>query len=77
MSTKNYPPKSKNTKTSISILLHFSRVGNAHYVAIDGNMIDLKDYGISPENFSRLGDEIQNAVRDVLDFKIAPPESKL
>ena len=69
---KCWPPKSKNTKTAISIFLHLSKVGDKHYVAIDGNPIDLKDFGITPENFSRLGDEIENVLQKIMVTNYQP-----
>lgn len=62
-----WPPKSKNTKTAISMFMHISRVDEKIYVALDANPHDLKEFGISMEEFGELGDSIKSAVQFVIE----------
>ena len=66
---KCWPPKSKDTKTAISIWLLLSKVDGAVYVAIDSRTTDLKDFGISNEMYDKLGNEIQDAFNRVMTNK--------
>lgn len=47
--------KKSNPKTAISLILYLSRVGEKLFVAVDGNTIDLADFGIDPQKLHDIG----------------------
>jgi len=69
--------KKINNTNAISILLRLSKVSNQYYAAIDAKTTDLRDFGISTEQFAQLGDAVESVVRQLLGEKIRSPESKL
>lgn len=57
----------KNPKSTISLLIHLSKVGShtQHssktkiYAAVDGNTIDIQEFGITINDLNKIGEEIE------------------
>lgn len=58
--------KSKG-KDGLKLQLYLSRVKDKIYVAVDGNFIEIHDFGINPERFHILGCEIDRAVQAAME----------
>ena len=59
----------KDSKTAVSILLHLSKVGNITYVALDANVIELKEFGIDLKDFNTLADAVENFIQKLMENK--------
>ena len=55
----------KSSKTVLSLIMYITRIGDRYHVAIDGNLIDIKDFGID-DKFKKICDSIECTVRDLL-----------
>ncbi len=59
----------KDSKTAVSILLQLSKVGNITYVALDANVIELKEFGIDLKDFNSVADAIENFIQKLMENK--------
>ena len=58
-----------SNKAQAVILLYLSRIKDKIYVAVDGNTIDLKEFGIDTMKLGELSQEIDDAIQKVLGGK--------
>lgn len=62
-----YPREEKtNTKNAIQLHLFLSRVDGKIHVAVDGNYLDINEFGIDPEKFHLLSSEIDKAIQKTI-----------
>jgi hypothetical protein len=56
-------------KTALQLVVYLSRVDDKVYVAVDGNYLDLNDFGINSQTFHDISCGIDNAVQEALGKK--------
>lgn len=58
----NHPPKTESPKTAISLFVHLSKMGNKIHAAIDANVMDLRDFGLTMQDMNYLADSIEKSI---------------
>jgi len=53
-------------KNSICTFMHLSKVQKKIYVALDANVIELKEFGITKEQLNEMADEIEKIFQKIL-----------
>lgn len=54
---------------SAAVMMYLSKIDGQTFVGLDGNLVDLKPFGIDETNLRELSDAIQDVVQDMLDEK--------
>lgn len=58
------------TKQTATLIVYLSKIDKQLYVGVDGNLIDLKQFGIRIPRFKMLQNAIEKCVKDVIGTSI-------
>lgn len=66
---KSSAQKPTDPKTAISFILYLSKVNDKLHVALDGNILDMADFGIDALKFTEIGKCIDDIIQIIMKRK--------
>lgn len=59
----------KESKKYISLILYISNINGKYYVGLEGNQIELQDFGIDNKSFNKMGEDFEKIIQFILGSK--------